>query len=1134
MRKQSYHARSGATRPPATAEHLESRRLLAAAPLADVNTVPAESAPGSLVEMNGVVYFAATDEIYGRELWRTDGTPAGTYRVKDITSGLGGASNPILLTRVGDQLYFATNQRLWRSDGTEAGTVGVAPGVSLNFNNVQFAHANGTVFVIAGANLWRTDGTEAGTRRISVPGSPTNLGNLTASGGLVYFTADGAGAGNELWRTDGTEAGTLNVKDIVPGTGGSAPAGLTDVNGTLFFSAADASGGRELYKSDGTAAGTVRVKDINPGAPGSTPMHLAALDATLYFAAFDPAGGTELWKSDGTEAGTVRVADVAPGVGGPVPERVTAAGGTLYFTAVGLGGRELWRTDGTPEGTSRVADIVPGGIGSFPRELTAAADGTLYFVATTADAGRELWRTDGTEAGTVRVTDIVPGAGDAAPADLRAAGSRLVFTAATATTGRELWSSDGTAAGTQLVADLFPGTFGSEPSRITAGRGGGELYFAAANTVLGRELWRSDGTAAGTTVLKDMTPGQFGNWPHGMTPIGQEVFFVYNDWLYKTDGTADGTVLLDGATEDPARVLRRPEHLANVDGTLFFAGRHGGAGDVELWKTDGTDAGTVRVKDVWPGPANSFPEELTDVNGTLFFRADSLQGNTSNTGLWRSDGTEEGTILLKSGLSDTGAGITEFGGLAYFVVPDYEDGPQLWRSDGTPEGTVPVTNIVPEGPFASLGSLTVSGDKLFFVSGDRTRGYELWCTDGTPLGPGTKRLATFTAWDDARLFKPTDLDGTLVCIVASDLGESLWTSDGTEAGTVRVRDLRLINDRNGRLSVSTAVVGGRLYFTAGGTSTGKELWATDGTGAGTFLYQDVYPGRLGSDPEELTYVDGILYFTANSPGTGREVMRLDPADPVVTGRHMFYNNSGFDDPAAGRGDDDGIATRKEALLPGGEGYSDNVTNYPKGINGVMVDVQGLTAGGTGLRASDLAFRVGPGGDPATWPAAPTPLLAVRPGAGAGGADRIVLTWPDGAIKNQWLQVTVPGGAKTGLAAADVFYFGNLAGDIDGSRTVDLGDFGLLRRDFGQTGRTINNGPSDLTRDGRVDLADFGALRQNFGRSLSPLSPPVSPAVAPTGTGTSDAAGIASSTPAARPPRKSKTATRAVLLGGEAE
>ena len=86
-----------------------------------------------------------------------------------------------------------------------------------------------------------------------------------------------------------------------------------------------------------------------------------------------------------------------------------------------------------------------------------------------------------------------------------------------------------------------------------------------------------------------------------------------------------------------------PNNLVEVGGTLFFTANDGLSG-VELWKSDGTAGGTVRVADINSGTASSSPANLTNVGGTLFFTAND---GTSGSELWKSDGTEVGTVRVK-------------------------------------------------------------------------------------------------------------------------------------------------------------------------------------------------------------------------------------------------------------------------------------------------------------------------------------------------------------------------------------------------------------------------------------------------------------------------------------------------------
>ena len=206
------------------------------------------------------------------------------------------------------------------------------------------------------------------------------------------------------------------------------------------------------------------------------------------------------------------------------------------------------------------------------------------------------------------------------------------------------------------------------------------------------------------------------------------------------------------------------------------------------------------------------------------------------------------------------------------------------------------------------------------------------------------------------------------------------------------------------------------------------------------------------------------------------------APATVTGRHVLYNNSGFDGngPALAADDDAAAAADKVALRPGQVASFSNVTSFTKGITAIRVDLLG---GGGAIGAGDFTFRAGSGSD-ATWAAAPAPTsVLVRPGAGPGGATRVTLAWPDGALRNTWLQVTVKATVNTRLTSSDVFYFGNLPGDTGGDGlSVDGADVVATRAALLNPAADITN-PADHTRDGRVDAWDLVAARANFGRSL---------------------------------------------------
>ncbi|MFO1499944.1 MAG: S8 family serine peptidase [Verrucomicrobiota bacterium] len=210
-------------------------------------------------------------------------------------------------------------------------------------------------------------------------------------------------------------------------------------------------------------------------------------------------------------------------------------------------------------------------------------------------------------------------------------------------------------------------------------------------------------------------------------------------------------------------------------------------------------------------------------------------------------------------------------------------------------------------------------------------------------------------------------------------------------------------------------------------------------------------------------------------------------DATVAGRYIFYNNSSFDgNNASANGADDGaIATDKTALLPGQTAAAANYTSFSKGITGIMVDIAGLPGSPA---AVDFDLKVSNNQNPVTWSAAPAASqVLTRAGAGVNGASRVTLVWANNAIQNQWLKVTVKASAATGLASADVFYFGNAIGECTGNRAVNVQDVGLTRQAAGQSAAITSL--FDFDRSGLINVIDIARTRGNAGFALVLLQAP---------------------------------------------
>lgn len=714
-------------------------------------------------------------------------------------------------------------------------------------------------FVVNGL-LWRTDGTESGTGLAYPWWNGAN--QLTAAGDTLYFAGYHPFIGAELFFGDAGDSADIN-----PGTASSAPRDLTDFEGSLVFVADDGTHGEELWISDGTVQGTRMVRDILPGAVGSDIHSLCVLGDTVYFVADDGTHGHELWKSDGTAAGTSLVRDLFTGPHTSSIGNLVNVNGTLCFSGNAghdAGGLELWKSDGTAGGTVRVKDINPGRAGSSPALLTNV-NGVLFFSAFDETAGDELWKSDGTAEGTVRVRDIGPGPQSVGLDKMIGVGDRLFFAMNREDTGTELWTSDGTEAGTVLLYNINFLWNSSNPQQLM--EAGGYLFFTAFDSGSGRELWRSDGTTAGTVRVSDIVPGGGGSYPYGIVEFQNSLMFAaYHDtgWaLYRSNGLTgpiSRITYIDRTTYGRGSNPTEPTTFGNA---VYFAANDPVNG-TELWRTDGTESGTTLVKDIASGSGSSNPSQFTVAGNLLYFRS----GNQ----IWRTDGTPSGTQFLSGG-SFNQHSFTPAGGMLYYVASD-GSGEELWRSDGTPAGTQRVADINPGSGSSRINALTpLSDTKLYFVANDGSHGDELYVHDiasnatslVTDLMPGS---ASSGPW--------------LLTAVGTDLffrasngsnGWELWVTDGSAGGTRLVKDIRPGNDESW---VSSLVnVGGTLYFTASDGVTGIELWRSNGTAAGTSLVADIHPGPHGSSPDNLFAYNGILYFTANDGVHGHELWRSD-------------------------------------------------------------------------------------------------------------------------------------------------------------------------------------------------------------------------------------------------------------------
>ncbi len=635
------------------------------------------SAPSSLMPLAGIhVLFACNDGIDGEELWQSLGSPGTTQMLVDLEPGTGSSNPRFGVTLNGNAVFVATDSsqsRVWRSDGTVGGTFALDP-------------ANG----------------------------PRDPQDLAVAGNRVWFSArpNGSGSvGSEPWATDGTVAGTQLVFDVWPGSPPSGASGFAwDGSQWTYFTAHDGSTGYELWRSN--LVTTQRVSDIVPGFGNGSPIILGfANNYCLCAAPFD--SGIELWSSQGNATQLVR--DLRRGSNGDSdPRRFTPrVDGQFWFTAfrgltTGLAGpgREPHFSSGLPGSAQMLVDSVPGYQSGADIHTRAAGFGTYTWFNTVP--GSVLWRT----AGTVPSTNSIPGF-QVIYNDMVTFQGRVFVDASTTATGRELFAFQDPLQAPVLVKDIVPGNGGSDIRNLTVA--GSQLFFSATEGG-SNNLWVSDGTPGGTQRAWLNTLG--GNL-FNLRAVGRRVFF--------DTGSSPGPLLVsDGTTTTVLGTVGQNHHKVASGGKLFFAGEPAGAGTgLELCVTDGITI--TLVKDVRPGSESSRLGALAPFgNGVLFIADDGTNGFE----LWKSDGTTAGTQMvvdLAAGPKD-GCPPNDLPGIGYagfvfaergarralFAATNGTTGMELWRTDGTAGGTVLHAEIQPGALGSFPGQPVRAGAQLVF------------------------------------------------------------------------------------------------------------------------------------------------------------------------------------------------------------------------------------------------------------------------------------------------------------------------------------------------------------------------------------------------------------------------------------
>ena len=585
------------------------------------------------------------------------------------------------------------------------------------------------------------------------------------------------------------------------------------------------------------------------------------------------------------------------------PREITVSSTHVFAVAdIDNHGDEVVAADRATGAVTLRIDFEPGGAGSSPRLLTLLGDAAV-FEATQTDGGRALWMSDGTAAGTLRRWQIDDGvSGSAGWCWAVVSGGRLFV----ALSSGGLWvSDDGGASFVQLTA-----AGARHPVAFSAG-----VVFWGTDEAHGAEPWVSDGTAAGTSLVTDIRPG-----PESSAA----------PW-----------------------VLEMPEMVAAL-GAVYFAADDDGVSGSELWCTDGTPGGTRLVFDAWPWSYSLRlrPQRFGEANGLLYFASGGNGSWEETRELWRTDGTSQGTMLLRadSDLSDEeyrapGPSVV-LGSAGGRVL--LSDGVDVVATDGTPEGTLRVMWGTSDAVHPGACAVGTAGGRVVFAANGT-----LGVSDGTPAGTTWLFGYPWPDLDRRSEFYPGPFDqwspwGPVAIRLGASDGTvyfpdgEVYETDGTRDGTRLAMNLADDGGSGGSDPVPFGVLPGyyrysppELVFSALGDDVGREPFVTNGYS--TSLLRDVYPGDWGSDPVFMGSLGGRILFSADDGPHGREPwitngysamlledVQLGPGGShpystglVVSGRLIFFADDGVHgfEPWSTDGTPDGTQMLRD-ILPG--------------------------------------------------------------------------------------------------------------------------------------------------------------------------------------------------------------------------
>jgi ELWxxDGT repeat protein len=584
-----------------------------------------------------------------------------------------------------------------------------------------------------------------------------------------------------------------------------------------------------------TVRGTQVFKSVAPDAPTQFGNEIATFSGFVYFVANDDVHGNELWRTDGTNEGTALVSDIYPGLPNTNsnPHRLTVVGNRLFFNAY---------------------------------NATTQSSETVYYInaaAPTTVLQPSARRVDN--------STLTPAVGSI----FGAPNGRLVISRLLGESQNCCYAVYALAPGGTVLEKISVGAedVNTNNSFSPAATAGGWTYYSRSNTNVspgqGSELWRTDGSV--TESVANIYPDNGGSGPSAFVATSDKVYFTADDgthgrelWVTNPSNKSDTHIVHEHVPGTAATSINDPGQVANGN-ILYYVPANDPVTGPEVWRTDGTDAGTRVVKDITPGVGGYSSVTPFPLRGGVgILRGGDIYAS--------SDGTAAGTALLNTVDGDGYGANTPvvLGDRGYFVGGFTPFGQALWRTDGSPAGTIALSAAGFDGTGATSGSpaaqsLAVLGSKLIFFARDpstnNTGAVKLYVID-TTQGDVVRQATT-----------PPSISGSPVAgqVLTGDKGA--WTLENRFTYQWLRNGTPVPNATGTTYNVSTADVGAQVTFRVTAVGIGPPNIvsadsapvtgsAAPGTGGGT----QTKPGGTQTKPGRTTTKPTLFALRVKTKG----------------------------------------------------------------------------------------------------------------------------------------------------------------------------------------------------------------------------------------------------------------------------